>query len=118
MLIGDFLRQRREALELSQGDLAIRLELHGLPATRANISHWEHDRHKPPVENKEFRYALADALEISVNELMTQIGFITGKADRSEAALRAADIVDNLPVEAQEMALDLLNVLKRRYASE
>lgn len=115
MQISDFIRARLAELDISQADLARRLTLRGKSTTRATITHWVNERNNPPIEDYDFRIALAASLEMDVNELMERIGFTITESDRSREAMRAADIVDRLPSEAKSLALEYLDMLDRRY---
>lgn len=115
--IADFLRARLAELDISQADLARRLTLRGKSTTRATVGHWVAGRNYPPIEDRDFRMALAASLEIDVNELMTRIGFAVVDSDRSKEAMRAADIIDRLPSEAKSLALEYLDMLDRRYVT-
>jgi transcriptional regulator with XRE-family HTH domain len=64
-----FLRQRREELGLSQGDLALRLNIRGLKLSRKAISEWERGKRQVQLEGLTL-VALADALRWSVHELL------------------------------------------------
>lgn len=115
MEVREFIRQRRKAIKISQAELADRLSKRGHETSDTRISHWETGRNRPPLENKEFRYALAAALEMDVNEMMKTLEFVVSDDDRSKAARVAADIVDHLPPQAQDLALDYLRVLEKRF---
>jgi transcriptional regulator with XRE-family HTH domain len=112
----DFLKQRRQELDLSQQELADRLSDKGHETSYARVSHWETGRNKPPLENPEFRRALALALEMDVNTMLARLGYVAFDDERSPEARLAADIVDNLPAEGRELALDILRSLEKRYA--
>lgn len=116
MGIGDFLRHRRTELDISLSDLATRLALRGFSTTKANIGHWERGRTNPPLDDPDFRMALAASLEMSVNDLMRRLGYTTDEDSLTSKAMRAAEIVNRLPEDAQDLALDLLEQLERRYA--
>lgn len=64
-----FLRQRREELGLSQGDLALRLNARGLQLSRKAISEWERGKRRVQVDNH-LLDALADALRWDAEQLM------------------------------------------------
>lgn len=115
MQIGDFLRKRLQDLDLSQADLARSLTLRGKSTTRATVGHWINGRNFPPLEDEDFRFALAASLELDVNQLLVEIGFTVVDTERSMEARRAADIVDRLPSDAKELALEYLDMLDRRY---
>jgi transcriptional regulator with XRE-family HTH domain len=112
----EFLRQRREQIEISQAELAESLSNRGQETSSTRISHWETGRNRPPLEDAIFRQALASSLEMDVNEMMSLLGFIRLDESRSKVALRAADIVEHLPPDAQDLAIDYLEVLERRFS--
>lgn len=111
----DFLRQRRAELQISQQELADRLSERGQETSYARVSHWETGRNQPPIELVAFRNALALSLEMTVDDLMRTLGYITS-GNLSENAIQAAQIIERLPNDAQELALDLLHQLERRFA--
>lgn len=115
MQIGDFISQRLEELDMSYADLARELTLRGKSTSRANVGHWVRGRHSPPMDDPGFRIALAAALQLDVNDLMSKAGYAIIEAERSREALRAADIVDRLPSDAKSLALEYLDMLDRRY---
>lgn len=112
-----FLKDRREELGISQAQLADLLSDLGEETSSARVGHWETGRNKPPLEDANFRRVLATAMRMEVNEMMALLGFIITDDERSEEALRAAAIVDNLPQEARELALDYLSLLEKRFRS-
>jgi len=111
----DWLRKRREELDLSQEEVASRLQVAGLNVGRSTISHWERGRYNPPLEDASFRQALANILRLSIADLLMRAGYEIADDDRSQAARQAADIVDHLPPDAQGLALDYLQVLEKRF---
>lgn len=109
----NWLRKRREQVGLeTQEDLASQLQLEGVTITRASISHWENSRNKPPLDDPQFREALAKVLRLSQPELLKLAGYEVSKTRYSDAAERAAIIVDELPPEKQDLAIRLLEQLR------
>jgi transcriptional regulator with XRE-family HTH domain len=112
----NWLKRRRIELHLSQADLARRLELHGYSVTSGAISHWENDRYPIPLNDLAARQSLAAALEFTPSELLDFAGYhIPNDIIKSEAAYRAAAIVERMPVEGQKIAIELLRTLERTY---
>lgn len=111
----DWLRSRRIELGLNQEELAARLQVSGFSATRASISHWEKGRHEPPLDDPNFRQSMAKALKLSVTEMLSMAGYEVSQPIQSENARRAAAIVERLPGDAQDVALDLLKTLEKRF---
>jgi len=91
------------------------LSQEGQETSYGRVSHWETGRNKPPLEDIRFRRTLAAILQIDVNDMMKQLGYEVSDADRSPDARKAADIIELLPEEARSLALDYLDMLKRRY---
>lgn len=103
----NWLKYKREKVGLNQEELAAQLQLVGFEFTRGTISHWETDRHKPPLENPEFRKALAKILKTTPSSLLKIAGYeIT--TEFSEVAQHAAEIVDQLTPDKQTLALGIL----------
>jgi transcriptional regulator with XRE-family HTH domain len=114
----DWLRRMREKRHISQQELADRLSELGYETSYARVSHWETGRNKPPLEDSGFRHALATALEIDSNTMMIELGFVTLRDDMAPEARVGAEIIENLPAEGRELALDLLRTIQKRYMSE
>lgn len=109
----NWLRQRRQEIGITvQEDLATQLQLEGVNVTRATISHWETDRNKPPLDDGQFRQALAKVLKLSEPELLRRAGYQTSTIGHSEAAQIGADIIDHLPPDKQDLAVRLLEQLR------
>ena len=110
-----WLRERREELDINQDELTARLQLEGVAVTRATLSHWEVGRHSPPMNDPEFRLALARSLKLSIREVLQRSGYEVIQT-HTDAGERAADIVDELPPDGRELALDLLRTIEKRFA--
>lgn len=106
-----WLKECRERLELRQEDLATRLQLAGFDVSRGSISNWENGRYDIPIQDTKFRQALADALRLDVRTMLRLAGYEVNEVYRSEAAERAANMIDRLPPEKQELALRLVEQL-------
>lgn len=103
----NWLRNYRKKLRLTQGELSAKLQLEGLDASPAAVSHWETGRYNPPLSDTEFRNTLARILKISPQELLAAAGYETEQS-HSAAGERAADIVDSLPEDQQRIAIGIL----------
>lgn len=110
-----FLRQRRLSLGLTQSDIAKGLSQKGHDTSSARVGHWETGRNKPPLEDQRFRSVLASVLQMDINEMMSQLGYVISESERSEEAQIAANILDTLPPDARQLALDYLHVLEKRF---
>lgn len=113
-----FIKEQLEANEMSYADLAKALELQGYSVERQTIGHWATGKRKPPIGKDEFRRALAAALGISAEEMMVKLGWTLPNHERSPQALLAADMIDQLPEEVRDMAVELIDVLAKRYRME
>lgn len=100
-----WLAERRKAVGLSQEKLA---DLLGI--ARSSVSHWEIGKFNPPLDDPQFRRDLANALKMTIPELLTLAGY---EIDRhySREAMRAADLVEQLPSEQRHLALGILEQL-------
>jgi len=90
----DQLRERRLALGLTQEALAVRLRKLGMDINRSALSHWEHGRYPMPVNDPASRQILAEALEVSVKELLEIAGFEVEDSHINEIAFRAMQLDD------------------------
>jgi len=112
----EFIKRKRLDLGLSQSNLAKELSKRGQETSAARVGHWETGRNKPPLEDPRFREALSAILQMDSNQLMAELGYVIDEDERSPEALLAASIVDHLPRDAQQLALDYLKVLEKRFA--
>lgn len=103
----NWFRERRLLLNLSQEDLASKLQVAGFDITRSTISHWENGRYNIPLENPEFRRELANIFRFSIPEMLLLAGYEINTA-YSEQAQRAANIIDQLPDDDKQLALNVL----------
>ncbi len=106
-----WIRERRGELHITQEELAARLQLAGLDVTRATVSHWENGRHALPLENPIYAKAIADALKLSVRDVLILAGYDVSQKQPSRAAQRAAHIIDSLPKDKQDLAIRILEQL-------
>lgn len=106
----NWLKERREALGLSQDELTARLQIEGVTVTRGSLSNWETGRHKPPLDEESFRTALSRALKMSVKEILKRSGYDVA-VKHSDAAERAAYLVDQMDEETQDKAVRILEQL-------
>lgn len=113
MRSNNWLRQLREKAGIeTQDDLAARLQLEGFNVGRGAIGHWETGRNTPPLDDPELRTILAKVLRVSEPELLRQAGYPVIRTHRSELAEQAADIVDELSPDKQDLAVRLLEQLR------
>lgn len=104
----NFIRQRREELKITQEDLVARLQTEGITISRPTLSNWERGEAKPPLDDPDFRRALAKGLRMSVRDLLDESGYEVEKNVHSDEAERAAYIIDHLPREKRRLVLGIL----------
>src|SRR5690348_9405259 len=109
----DFLRVRLKELGMSYQDLSRELALRGHVVSKSGVQHWVNDENDPPLSDPHFRQALAGALQMDVNDLLERFGFYIPEHKRSAQALRAADMIDQLPEGTRDAAVELIEVLAR-----
>lgn len=102
-----WIREQRKKLGLSQQDLVNQLQLEGFEISRSSVSNWEKGEFNPPLENYDFRYALSKVLKLSMTEIVAMSGLETSER-LSTDAIRAAEIVDQIPPKKRKMALGIL----------
>ena len=108
-----WLKTYRKKLNLTQEELAARLQVSGFEVTAAALSHWETGRYKPPLHDIEFRNAMASILRISQQELLAAAGYET-EQHHTELGERAADIVDSLKPDQQRLVIGILEQFLER----
>lgn len=111
----EFLRSRRVQLGITQGELARRLTEYGHQASSSRVGHWETGRNRAPLEDALFREALARALEMDVNAILDELGYIVDESNLSAEAWRAATIVQHLSPVGRQLAIDYLQVLEKKF---
>jgi len=109
----NWIRQRREKLKINQEELAARLQVAGFDVTRGSVSHWENGRHQPPLDDPAFIQAIGKALKMTVTEILIASGYDV-RLTYGDAARRAADIVEQLPPDEQELAVGILEKFLER----
>jgi transcriptional regulator with XRE-family HTH domain len=109
----NWIKTLRARANITQDDVAARLQIAGFDYTRGAINNWESDRNQPPVHNAEFRQAFADALKVDVRTLLKMAGYEVDTGEHSIVAEQVAYIVDNLPPDKQQLALALVEQLAK-----
>lgn len=112
-MLAGWMKRRREQLELSQEELTSALQLEGYNVSRSTVSAWENRKFNIPIDDPEFRRAITRALSTTTTELLAAAGLRVDSDEISEAARRAASIVNNLSPANQKIAIELLLVLER-----
>lgn len=109
----NWIKNRREVVGISQEELAARLQRNGFDISRATVGHWEQDKYLPPLGNPQFCKIMADILLVSVKELLALAGYDLADKTHSNAAERAAWLIDQLPPEKQDLAVRLVEELAK-----
>jgi transcriptional regulator with XRE-family HTH domain len=112
MAIEDFLRQRKEELQLSLSEMETQFNLRGYSVTRSSIATWILGTRKPPIKERKFLEALADIFKMSVPELLAGMGLMEEMQGMSPEAMRAAALIEQMPPNQRKMALKVLEAMK------
>jgi transcriptional regulator with XRE-family HTH domain len=118
MTLGEAVKQRRLELRLTQRELAERLGLDPSHVTKVEIGH-TYRRIPGPDEFLKW----ADALEMSPEVLLRQIGYLGEQQERNQQPVelvfaQLADEIrsaENMPAEVQDTMLDGLRMARRMY---
>jgi len=105
--MGSWIARRRNQLEISQSDLVARLTINGYEVSRPTVSNWENGK-VPPLDDPTFVRAIANALKMSVLDVLIVAGYPLTSDSHTEDGRRAADIVDQLPEDKRRLALGVL----------
>ena len=111
MNFATFFHDRRTQLGLSLADVARDMTLNGYEITKSGVGGWETGIRQPKLSQKECRRALAKTLRMDENQLMNAIGFTIQDDGRSQEALLAASLIDQMPPEKRGVAIQLLEVM-------
>lgn len=104
-----WLKYYREKRKLSQEQLATSLQNAGLDVARSTVASWENpENSQPPLDDPAYRRALSNIFHISITELLIAAGYEVDPQNRNELSRRAADIIDQLSAEKQDLAIKLL----------
>lgn len=115
MDIKDYIQVRLDDLEMSLSQFANELTLRGHDISKAGVYNWVTGKAKPPIHDKDFRYKLASVLGVDVDEMLKTLEYVSSPDDRSPFVRRASDIIEKLPDDGKELALDYLIMLEKRY---
>lgn len=108
----NWLKQRRQELQLSQEDLVRQLQLEGADVSRSALSSWETGRYNPPLDDKQFRQALAAALRLNIAEMLRRAEYEVLHGKHSDAGERAAHLIDRMKPEDQSRAIRILEAFQ------
>jgi transcriptional regulator with XRE-family HTH domain len=91
--IGQYIRSRRNALDITQEDLATRLAERGHKFAKSTIGWWETDRSIPPIHESKFMAALAASLEVSLSALIEGLGIYDDKIEANDLSPSEAELI-------------------------
>ena len=111
MPAANWMKRRREALDITQEQFVQRLAQHGILLTKAAVSKWEIGKTPLPLNYPNYRRAIADVLEMTIPELLAAAGYELGDTWSPEAQY-VATLFDMLPEDVQNTVIELLAHLK------
>lgn len=109
--MGQWIKQRRKEIHISQEELSERLQIRGFDVARATVSHWEMDKYLPPINDPAFAIGLADSLELGLMDMLIRAGFELRFDDKD--AVMGAEIIHRLEPRMKKTAIHLLETLLR-----
>jgi transcriptional regulator with XRE-family HTH domain len=80
-MVGEWLRQRRESLDLSQKDITAQLQTRGCEVSQSMVSHWENGRYNLPLSDVPFMKAIAKVYRVSLIDLLMAVGYDLSDTD-------------------------------------
>lgn len=107
----NWLERRLKELDITQEELATRLQLEGLKTSRSTISAWVTGRNSPRFKDTELRQALAKALKLTTREMLRRAGYETEDTNHTKEAELAAMLIDQMTPEDRDKALRILETL-------
>lgn len=108
----DWLKRRRGEINLTQEELASKLQLAGFDIARATVGHWETGKVAIPLHDPRFIKTLSGILYMPMPTILKLAGFEFGDKHH-EISEEIAYLVDDLPPEKQELALRLVQQLTK-----
>lgn len=105
-----WLKELRNSVNITQEDLAARLQSAGFNYSRSTINNWENKRGMPPIDDPKFAESLAWALRVKVPTLLKAAGFDI-KSQHTEVGERVATLVDSLTDEKKYLALRIVETI-------
>jgi len=107
----NWIKTLRQRAQITQDDLAARLQSAGFNYTRGAINNWESGRNHPPLYDAQFRQAFSEALRVNIRTMLKVAGYEVEQTPYSPYAEQAAVLVDQLPEDKQQLALALIEHL-------
>lgn len=107
----NWIKTLRQRAQITQDDLATRLQVAGFEYTRGAINNWESGRNQPPLHDSDFRQAFAEALRVNIRTMLKFAGYEVEATSHSLYAEHAAELVDQLSEDKQKLAIKLLEQL-------
>jgi transcriptional regulator with XRE-family HTH domain len=91
--IGHYIRTKRNALDITQEELATRLAEHGHKFAKSTVGWWETERSVPPIHEPKFMTALAASQEVSLSALIEGIGMYDSKVDKVDLSPTGEELI-------------------------
>lgn len=107
----NWLQSRLKELDITQDELAARLQVEGLKTSRSTVSAWVTGRNNVPFKNMETRRALAKALKLSTREMLRMAGYETETTNHTKEGELAAILIDQMTPEDREKILKIVETL-------
>jgi len=117
-MYANLIREHREKLGVNQGELVDMLQAAGLIVTRAAVSHWETGRNLSPFDNARDILILARILKIDLQDIFNISIEDNTIRTYSNMARDAARIVETLPEDVQQTALEQIKSLAKLYSGK
>jgi transcriptional regulator with XRE-family HTH domain len=102
-----WMKQRREQLGMSQSEFATLLSQQGLTIKKSAVSKWETGHTPLPLQAPENRRIIADALQISIQELLILAGYEIETLFSPEARMVAV-VFDQLLAAEKEAVIGMM----------
>lgn len=104
------LKERRKELGLTQEALAERLNNYGLSVSREAVAGWELGNYRIPIGDPHAIEALAKALQVSVQEILSWYGYNFDSND-DDQVLQAESLFNKMTPGQRKRALKILRIL-------
>lgn len=92
-------------------DLAMKFQLEGYTITAGAISHWEHERHNPPMHDEKFRETIAKLLKLDIPTVLRLSGYELSESNHTDIWQQISSLVDKQPIDKQKQILRLIEAV-------
>lgn len=107
---GQFIRRRREQLNLTQQDVVTRLSERGIPIALSSFGRIESGDAKAIWAEPSFVRSLAQVLQVSVKELLTATGHIVAR-QTDLSAERIMELVMEVPEDKWDLVEQMIRLI-------